>query len=73
MTTITTTNTIYEGWTVKGKLTCQCKWCSFTREYNDRLDALPIEHQEFFQGVLDRLLETEYDLDYWKAKAKGEI
>lgn len=52
---------------------CQCDWCIFSREYRDRLDALPIEHQEFFRGVLDSFLETSYDLSYWEAKAKGEI
>lgn len=60
-------------WTKTSDNNCKCNFCIFSEEYKARLDALPVMHQEFFRNVLDRLLETEYDLDYWKAKAKGEI
>lgn len=52
---------------------CTCAVCIFMNEAEHRIDALPIQHQEYFNQLLDNYLEVSADLDYWKAKAKGQI
>lgn len=52
---------------------CTCAVCIFMNEAEYRINALPIEHQEYFNTLLDNYLEVSADLDYWKAKAKGQI
>jgi len=52
---------------------CQCHICELCREAEDRIYDLPIQHQEFFNNLLDLYLSVSADLDHRKAKAKGQI
>ena len=40
-------------------MTCHCKVCLYHKEFNDRIDALPIEHQEFFYEMYDKVSYLE--------------
>jgi len=36
---------------------CACKVCTEHNEFEARIDALPIEHQEFFRGMHEKMLK----------------
>ena len=51
---------------------CQCDVCTTSRKRQARVDALPKEHQEYFNTMLDYILELESDNDYYKAVLSGQ-
>lgn len=50
---------------------CQCEICVRSRSFNDRIELIPIEHQEYFRAMYDQLLEAEMDRDYHKVIVDG--
>lgn len=51
---------------------CQCKLCQTIRGRFARVDLLSKEHQEYFNTILDYILELESDNDYYKAVLSGQ-
>ena len=50
---------------------CECEICVRSRSFNDVVEALPAEHQEYFRVMYDQLLEIEHERDYYKVIVDG--
>lgn len=50
---------------------CNCKICTRNRSFEDRIQAIPIEHQEYFRALYDQLEEIETDRDYYRVIVDG--
>lgn len=50
---------------------CECEICARSRLFEDRIQAIPIEHQEYFRAMYDQLLEIEMNRDYYKVIVDG--
>jgi len=53
-------------------MNCQCDVCQTNRNRQVRVDALPKEHQEYFNAMLEYILALEYDNSYYKVVLNGE-
>lgn len=54
-----------------GEHNCQCEVCKFYKEFSDRLDALPIEHQEFFTKMYDDMVHLQSRFNHQRAIIDG--
>ena len=45
---------------------CKCTLCQERREFLDRLQSVPIEHQEFFEELYDKYDNTTAMMDFYK-------
>lgn len=50
---------------------CECAICIRSRSFEDRIQGVPIEHQEYFRAMYDQLMEIEMDRDYYKVIVDG--
>lgn len=48
-------------------MSCPCGVCSQYREFEKHLQGVPIESHEFFESLMDQLVETQMDLDVSRA------
>lgn len=51
---------------------CQCDVCKTSCNRQARVGALPKEHQEYFNAMLDYIADLEYDNNYYKVVLNGE-
>lgn len=52
-------------------MACNCELCVRNRGISEEIERLPEANREYFRVLLDGLLETEADLDYYKAIVDG--
>ena len=52
-------------------MVCNCEVCRRSRSFDERVDAVPIEHQQYFRDLYDSLLEIEMSRDYYKVIVDG--
>jgi hypothetical protein len=52
-------------------MTCRCKVCLYYEEFNDRIDLLPVEHQEFFRSMYDDMVHLQSKHNHQRAIING--
>ena len=45
---------------------CKCDICNYWREFEGRLQHVPVEHQAFFQDLYEHMCTVENDYEYEK-------
>lgn len=50
---------------------CECKLCIRLRNIEAKIMELPEEHREYFYGLVDSMLDIEFDNDYYKTVLSG--
>ena len=53
-------------------MACNCDVCVHYREFIERLQHVPKEHQEYFDNLYSLLTEAIDDANYYKAIVKNE-
>lgn len=52
-------------------MSCTCDLCKRNAEFARHVSLLPEEEQKYFNDLYEYLLNTELDLDVWKAVQDG--
>jgi hypothetical protein len=52
-------------------MTCRCKVCLYYEEFSSRIDLLPVEHQDFFYQMYDKLCYREDEVAQCRAIIEG--
>lgn len=51
---------------------CDCKLCIRLRSIEAKIMELPEEHREYFRGMVETMLDVEFDNDYYKVILSGQ-
>mgnify|MGYP001612231338 CR=1 FL=1 len=51
---------------------CNCDLCIRLRSVQEHIKALPEDKQEYFENLVDCMLDIEFDNDYYKAIFSGK-
>lgn len=54
-------------------MACNCDLCKLIAEYRKHIENVPEPAKTFFEAMFDRYLETDMDLDYYKAIVKNQL
>ena len=49
-------------------MNCKCSLCQDRREFLDRLQGVPVEHHEYFEGLFDKYDDVKAVADYYQMK-----
>lgn len=52
-------------------MTCKCDVCKDVSEFRKQLGEMPEDGREYWEGLYDRWMNVEQDLDWYKAVADG--
>lgn len=50
---------------------CECKFCSYYREYQKMIQHVPEEHRAFFNDLYERAEMTEFELEHAQSVIDG--
>jgi hypothetical protein len=50
---------------------CTCELCIRLKSIREHIEALPEEHREYWDNMVEGMLHVEFDNDYYKAIMEG--
>lgn len=50
---------------------CKCQVCEYSRIFQEKLAALPVDQQPFFESLYERMCDISQDLSYQKCLVDG--